>query len=114
MFKKREKTKKLLHNSKSQGISINTIIIAAIALIVLVVLVMIFTGRMGTFGVGIDKTTGAAMSCNVQFANSLGKDRAEIMEGPQQTTETKCKTRNGKAYETKDTIDDPNKICCVI
>ena len=32
---------------KAQGISLNVIIIAAIALIVLVVLVAIFTGRMG-------------------------------------------------------------------
>lgn len=35
---------------KAQGISINTIIIAAIALIVLVVLIAIFAGRMGIFG----------------------------------------------------------------
>ena len=32
--------------AKAQGISINTIIIAAIALIVLVVLIAVFTGRM--------------------------------------------------------------------
>ena len=32
---------------KGQGISINTIIIAAIALLVLVVLAAVFTGRMG-------------------------------------------------------------------
>jgi len=36
---------------KAQGISINTIIVAAIALIVLVVLVVIFTGRMGQWGI---------------------------------------------------------------
>ena len=34
---------------KAQGISLNVIIIAAIALIVLVVLVAIFTGRLGSF-----------------------------------------------------------------
>ena len=34
---------------KGQGLSLNVIIIAAIALIVLVVLVAIFTGRMGTW-----------------------------------------------------------------
>ncbi len=39
---------------KAQGISINTIIIAAIALIVLVILIAIFTGRMGIFGQGLD------------------------------------------------------------
>ena len=36
-------------NKKSQGLSLNTIIIAAIVLIVLVVLWAIFTGRMGGF-----------------------------------------------------------------
>ena len=35
---------------KAQGISMNVIIIAAIALIVLVILSVIFIGRMGSFG----------------------------------------------------------------
>ncbi|NQV09302.1 hypothetical protein HQ529_05620 [Candidatus Woesearchaeota archaeon] len=35
---------------KAQGISLNVIIIAAIALLVLVILSVIFMGRMGTFG----------------------------------------------------------------
>lgn len=36
-------------NKKAQGLSLTTIIVAAIALIVMVVLVMIFTGRIGVF-----------------------------------------------------------------
>ena len=44
---------------KAQGLSLNVIIIAAIALIVLVVLVMIFTGRMGGF-------TGTIAMCSNQ------------------------------------------------
>jgi len=44
-------------DKKGQGISINTIIIAAIALIVLVVLIAIFTGRIGSFGQGVDEAT---------------------------------------------------------
>ncbi|MBS3106321.1 hypothetical protein J4419_01490 [Candidatus Woesearchaeota archaeon] len=39
---------------KAQSISINTIIVAAIALIVLVVLVMVFTGRITLFGKNLD------------------------------------------------------------
>ncbi len=35
---------------KAQGISVNVIIIAAIALLVLVVLSVIYIGRMGTWG----------------------------------------------------------------
>jgi hypothetical protein len=37
-------------NKKAQGISMNVIIIAAIALLVLVILSVIFIGRMGSFG----------------------------------------------------------------
>lgn len=42
---------------KAQSISINTIIIAAIALAVLVVLFVIFTGRTKIFSEDVDKTT---------------------------------------------------------
>ena len=35
--------------AKGQGISLNAIIIAALALLVLVVLAMVFTGRLGVF-----------------------------------------------------------------
>ena len=36
-------------NNKGQGLSINTIILAALAVVVLVVLIAIFTGRLGMF-----------------------------------------------------------------
>ncbi|MEA2036587.1 MAG: hypothetical protein U9O94_03710 [Nanoarchaeota archaeon] len=42
---------------KGQGLSLNTIIIAAIVLIVLVVLWAIFTGRMGVFSQGLTDIT---------------------------------------------------------
>ena len=42
---------------KSQSISINTIIIAAIALAVLVVLFMIFTGRFKIFSEGVKESS---------------------------------------------------------
>jgi len=56
-YKKSEKIHKLFHNLKSQGISINVIIIAAIALIILVVLIAVFTGRFGLFSKGLDVAT---------------------------------------------------------
>lgn len=40
---------------KAQGMSINTIIIAAVALIVLVVLIAVFSGRMSLFGQDLTK-----------------------------------------------------------
>jgi len=42
---------------KSQGISINTIIIAALALAVLVVLFIIFTGRFKIFSEGVKESS---------------------------------------------------------
>ena len=49
--------------SKGQSISINTIIVAAIALAVLVVLFAIFTGRMGGFTKGVQETDTCAQKC---------------------------------------------------
>ncbi len=48
-------------NKKGQGLSLTTIIVAAIALIVLVVLVMIFTGRIGVFKTGVEKAGEAEL-----------------------------------------------------
>ena len=66
MLKKRNKNKKshklgkshkakalMPRNLKSQGMSINVIIIAVVALIVLIVLIAIFTGRFGIFTGGL-------------------------------------------------------------
>ena len=50
-------------SKKGQSISINTIIIAAIALAVLVVLFMIFTGRLGVFSIGVKETTDCNNAC---------------------------------------------------
>ncbi|MBI1934901.1 hypothetical protein HYS31_00525 [Candidatus Woesearchaeota archaeon] len=49
---------------KSQSISINTIIIAAIGLAVLVVLFAIFTGRLGGFTRGVQETDTCAQKCS--------------------------------------------------
>ncbi len=40
---------------RAQGLSLTTIIVAAVGLIVLVILVAIFTGRMALFGLGVSK-----------------------------------------------------------
>ncbi len=42
---------------KSEGLSMNLIVITAIALVVLVVLVAVFTGRMGGFTSDVDSGT---------------------------------------------------------
>jgi len=48
-------------NKKGQGLSLNVIIVAALALIVLVVLVAVFTGRIGVTTQGIDKAAQAEL-----------------------------------------------------
>jgi hypothetical protein len=54
------------------GLSINVIIVAAIALIVLVVIVAIFTGRMQVFGLDVCKNnpTNAACDCD-KYADNI-------------------------------------------
>jgi hypothetical protein len=58
---------------KGQGLSLNTIIVAAIVLIVLVVLWAIFTGRMGVFSKGLTDVT-KGQSCT----EAGGQERTEI------------------------------------
>lgn len=48
-------------SKKGQTMSINVIIVAALALIVLVVLVVIFTGRTGSFLSGVEKSGDARL-----------------------------------------------------
>ena len=48
-------------NKKAQGLSMNTIIIAAIAMIVLVVIVVIFLGRVKVFGKGVSGCEGTCV-----------------------------------------------------
>lgn len=50
-----EHVRKRSFQTKAQGLSLTTIIVAAVGLIVLVILVAIFTGRMALFGVGVSK-----------------------------------------------------------
>ena len=47
---------------KAQGLSLTTIIVAAVGLIVLVVLVAIFTGQMASFGIGISRAAKAELA----------------------------------------------------
>jgi len=56
-------------NKKSQGLSINVIIIVAVALIVLVVLIAIFTGRLGVFTSTVKEQQGdSGATCTAQTA----------------------------------------------
>lgn len=91
--------------NKGQSISINTIIVAAIALAVLVVLFVIFTGRLGIFSKGV----GEATDCNV------GCRSAGYASGtPVDELQTECGLGSGKpplpGYSV--IVDGVRKKCC--
>ena len=62
-MKKLKISYKLDYNLKSQGLSFNVIIIAAIALIILVVLIAVFTGRFGLFSSGLKEAANCDKGC---------------------------------------------------
>lgn len=92
-------------NKKSQGISINTIIIAAIALAVLVVLFMIFTGRFKIFSEGVK---GASLNCD-RGCKSVGYSSGTVESGPSGTQE--C---SGDKFKMAGKFEDTTEgqICC--
>ena len=54
---------------KAQGISMNVIVIAAIALLVLVILALITTGRLGLFSKGVTECRNQGGVCADEGAN---------------------------------------------
>ena len=59
-----------MNNKRGQGLSLTTIIVAALALIVLVVLVMIFTGRIAIFQQGVSEQGQTELiSLRVQYGD---------------------------------------------
>ena len=54
----------MVKKRNAQGLSINTIVVAVIGLIVIIVLIAIFTGRIGSFGKGLDETKSCESVCN--------------------------------------------------
>lgn len=84
-----------MKNIKAQGISLNAIIIAALALLVLVVLSVIFMGRMADFG-------GAVSSCENK-GGTCAFESDGCGEGKREYTAWKC----------PDIDEVENEICCI-
>jgi hypothetical protein len=62
-------------NKKAQGLSMTTIVVAALALLVLVVLALVFTGRMGSFSTGIKEVGTCAQACTAAgFEGGISTD----------------------------------------
>ena len=89
-------------SKKGQSISINTIIIAAIALAVLVVLFVIFTGRIGIFTQGVAKTTTCDNACKAISKTGSSAD------------EFTCKNDATRTYMPGkyDDVTGQNQVCC--
>jgi len=79
-------------DKKAQGLSLTTIIVAAIGLIVLVILVAIFTGQMASFGIGISRAAKAELA-------TLKLDYAECH--PSRGMENRFLTALNKAEEAE-------------
>jgi hypothetical protein len=91
-------------SKKAQGISMNVIIIAALALIVLVVLVMIFTGRIGMF-------TGGVKSCSAMAGFCVDDEdacKAQVIDADGDGEKIKNKDYKGGLYND----DGCEKYCC--
>ena len=83
-------------------LSVNVIIVAAIALAVLVVLFAIFTGRLGSFSTGVAKTANCENSCK-----ALG-----MQKGTDSVDEDPCKTDKTRAYVPGTYSDVTSGVCC--
>lgn len=88
-------------NKKAQGLSMNTIIIAALALIVLVVLTTIFVGRIGLWRQSTDECQNNAGICIDLEAGACEGQYERTVDYP-------CFKLDGG----KKVVDD-EKICCI-
>jgi hypothetical protein len=83
---------------KAQGLSMNVIIIAAIALLVLVILAIVFIGNMSKTTSGIDQCKGTCVASSYE----CGQKGAYY-----KPTNDPCYKSDGK------TLDTDNPVCCV-
>ena len=83
---------------KAQGLSMNVIIIAAIALLVLVILAIIFIGRMG-------KTASTVDQCQGECVYGSSNSDCQKLGSYYKKTGGKCLDSNSKP--------DKTKVCCV-
>ncbi len=86
---------------KAQGISMNVIIIAAIALLVLVVLSVVYIGKMGTWG----KTTNSCTS-------NGGKCRARLETCGAEGSNVEDYSTSYPIWDCPDD-DSTEKLCCI-
>ncbi len=88
----------MFKHKKAQGISVTTIIIAAIALVVLVVLIAVFVGKIGPWSEKIEDCTEKGGTCVANILECKQKGALNSV-----LTKTSCEKDSGE--------DRP--ICCI-
>ncbi|HII16786.1 TPA: hypothetical protein HA361_02635 [Candidatus Woesearchaeota archaeon] len=94
-----------MHARKAQGISINTIVIAAIALVVLVVVIAIFTGNLGSFATDLKNAKGDQTKiCSSQAIVGVTSSSIKTLE--------ECQAVKGRTILAADA--GSGSVCCIV
>lgn len=94
-------------NKKGMDMSVNVIIIAALALIVLVVLFAIFTGRLGGFSMAVQSCADKSGECVNSNAAGTSADCATAKSADWTVLKgTDCE-------KTKTSAGKPAQYCCI-
>lgn len=103
---------KLFQNKKAQGLSLTTIVVAAMALIVLVVLVAIFTGRIGSFGQGVEDVGGAGDCAKTSVTIDDKVVTCAWVAGGTCTVAQNNNKKVKQIYTATDSANHPGQDCC--
>ncbi len=91
-----------MSSRKGISLSMNAIIIAALALIVLVVLVLIFTGQVGKTREGLNRTSSTYSGNTCEIPGTARQCRFP----------SQCQSRGGINYGTDFSDCVMNEVCC--
>jgi len=101
-------------NKKAQGISINVIVIAALALAVLVVMFATFTGRIGIFSRGV-ASTDSALDCDAQCKVTgyvSGKVSINAKNNADPKIKGTCGDGENRIFGSVSDLTEGNVCCC--
>lgn len=89
---------------KGQGLSITTIVVAAIALLILVVVVAVFTGQFGGFAAGIQECSSKGGICVADSTCSGSSPNTVKLPGRSDCSQNIFQDDSG---------EDTSEICCI-
>lgn len=95
-----------MNTKKAQGLSLTTVVIAALALLVLIILSVIFVGRMGRVS---DKSKDCVQQGGVCYAVEEGASCTDHGEGLIEHPNGVCQRDGSDGGQ----VMDDSKICCI-